>query len=79
LQVERGEQVTAALNIDDFGENRFLFMVTKEGTVKKTAAVRLCHAPQGGIIAINLDGKDELRYVFETDGNKEILMASAAA
>ncbi|HEX8236536.1 MAG TPA: DNA gyrase subunit A [Abditibacteriaceae bacterium] len=76
LQVERGEQVTAALNIDDFGENRFLFMVTKEGTVKKTALADYATRRQGGIIAINLDGKDELRYVFETDGNKEILMAS---
>jgi DNA gyrase subunit A len=76
LQVERGEQVTAALNIDDFGENRFLFMVTKEGTVKKTALSDYATRRQGGIIAINLDGKDELRYVFETDGNKEILMAS---
>jgi DNA gyrase subunit A len=76
LQVERGEQVTAALNIDDFGDNRFLFMVTKEGTVKKTALSDYATRRQGGIIAINLDGKDELRYVFETDGNKEILMAS---
>jgi DNA gyrase subunit A len=76
LQVERGEQVTAVLNIDDFGENRYLFMVTKEGTVKKTALADYATRRSGGIIAINLDGKDELRYVFETDGNKEIILAS---
>jgi DNA gyrase subunit A len=51
-------------------------MVTKEGTVKKTALADYATRRSGGIIAINLDGKDELRYVFETDGNKEIILAS---
>ncbi len=76
LQVERGEQITAVLNIDDFSENRYLFMVTKEGTVKKTQLSDYATRRQGGIIAINLEGKDELRFVFQTDGKKEILLAS---
>jgi len=76
LQVERGEQVTAVLNIDDFSDSKYLFMVTKEGTVKKTSLSDYATRRTGGIIAINLDGKDELRYVFQTDGNKEILLAS---
>jgi DNA gyrase subunit A len=76
LQVERGEQITAVLNVDDFSDNRFLFMVTKEGTVKKTALADYATKRQGGIIAINLDGKDELRFVFPTDGTKEVILAS---
>lgn len=76
LQVERGEQITAVLNIDDFSEGRYLFMVTREGTVKKTSLADYATKRQGGIIAINLDGKDELRFVFQTDGNKDILLAS---
>jgi DNA gyrase subunit A len=76
LQVERGEQITAVLNIDDFSEGKYLFMVTRDGTVKKTSLADYATKRQGGIIAINLDGKDELRHVFQTDGTKEIVLAS---
>lgn len=76
LQVEKGEQVTAVLSVDDFGDERYLFMVTREGTVKKTALADYATKRQGGIIAINLDGKDELRFVFQTDGKKEVIMAT---
>lgn len=76
LQVERGETVTAVRNIAEFTDDRYLFMVTKEGTVKKTALSEYATRRQGGIIAINLEGKDELRFVFETDGTKEIILAS---
>jgi DNA gyrase subunit A len=76
LQVERGEQVTAVLNINDFSDGKYLFMVTKEGTVKKTALANYATKRQGGIIAINLTEKDELRFVFQTDGTKDILLAS---
>ena len=76
LQLERGEQVTTVLNIDDFSEDKYLFMVTREGTVKKTSLSDYATRRQGGIIAINLTEKDELRYVFQTDGTKEILLAS---
>ena len=76
LQVERGEAVTAALNIADFSEGRYLFMVTREGTVKKTALQDYANRRTGGLIAINLEGKDELKFVFETDGKKEIILAS---
>jgi DNA gyrase subunit A len=74
--LEKGESVTAVLNIADFSESKYLFMVTKAGTVKKTPLADYATRRQGGIIAINLDGKDELRFVFQTDGKKEILMAT---
>lgn len=76
LQVAKGEQVTAVLNIDDFSEGKYLFMVTREGTVKKSALADYSTRRQGGIIAINLAEKDELRYVFQTNGHKDILLAS---
>jgi DNA gyrase subunit A len=76
LQVERGEYVTAALNIADFSDSRFLFMVTRDGTVKKTPLSAYATKLQKGIIAINLEGADELRFVFQTDGKKEIILAS---
>ena len=76
LQVDQGEYVTAALNIAEFSDNRFLFMVTQGGTVKKTALSAYATKLQKGIIAINLEGSDELRFVFQTDGKKEIILAS---
>ncbi len=76
LQVERGEVVTAVLNVSDFSGDHYLFMVTREGTVKKTSLADYANRRTGGLIAINLDGKDELKFVFETDGKKEILLAS---
>lgn len=75
LPVEKGEQVTTVLNIDDF-EGKYLFMVTRDGTVKKSSLSDYATRRQGGIIAINLAQKDELRFVFQTDGSKEILLAS---
>ncbi len=76
LQVERGEVVTAVLNVANFDGEHYLFMVTREGTVKKTSLSDYANRRTGGLIAINLDGKDELKFVFETDGTKEILLAS---
>jgi DNA gyrase subunit A len=76
LQVEQGEAVTAVLNITNFAEGRYLFMVTRDGTVKKTALKDYATRLQKGIIAINLEGSDELKFVFQTDGKKEIILAS---
>ena len=74
--LERGESVTAVLSIADFSDGRYLFMVTHEGTVKKTSLADYATRRAGGLIAINLEGKDELRFVFQTDGKKEIVLAS---
>lgn len=76
LQVERGEQITAVKNVDDFSEGQFLFMVTRNGVVKKTALSDYATRRSGGLIAIKLDENDELSYVFLTDGTKEIILAS---
>ena len=76
LQVEKGEQITAVLNIADFASKHYLFMVTREGTVKKTPLSDYATRLQKGIIAIKLEESDELRFVFETDGSKEIILAS---
>ena len=76
LQTESGEVVTAVLNISEFSDDKYLFMVTRGGTVKKTPLSDYSTRLQKGIIAIKLQDKDELRFVFQTDGNKEIILAS---
>jgi DNA gyrase subunit A len=51
-------------------------MVTRNGVVKKTPLVDYATRLQRGIIAINLDDDDRLDFVFQTDGKKEIILAS---
>ncbi len=79
LQIEKGEKITAVLNVSDFSDGRYLFMVTKNGTVKKTPLSDYATKLQKGIIAIRLDEDDELRFVFRTDGQKEVILASRQA
>ena len=76
LQTETGEVVTAVLNISEFADDKYLFMVTRDGVIKKSKLTDYATRLQKGIIAIKLDDKDELRFVFQTDGTKEIILAS---
>jgi len=76
IQIESGEHVTAVRAIKEFSEDRYLFMATKQGTVKKTTLSQYETRMKGGIIAIGLDDGDELHWVIETDGKRDILMAT---
>jgi len=78
LQVEQGEHIqtmihTSSIEDDD---SRYLFMVTKQGTVKRMEASALKNIRQSGIRALNLDEGDELISVLETDGKQKILIAT---
>jgi DNA gyrase subunit A len=66
--------VVAAHNLEE--EGRFVFFATRNGTVKKTALSEFSNPRSSGIIAINLDGKDELIGVKLTDGKQMIFLAS---
>lgn len=57
-------------------EDRFLVMVTRNGTVKRLPVVALKNIRASGIRALNLDEGDELISVRETDGTKKILIAT---
>jgi len=77
LQVEQGEHIQAMIHtpsIEDDG--RFLFMVTRQGTVKRLPASALKNIRQNGIRALRLDEGDELIAVLETDGSRNILIAT---
>jgi DNA gyrase subunit A len=54
-------------------------MVTREGTVKKTALSDYANRRTGGLIAIDLEGKDELKFVFITDGKRKFCLPAARA
>ncbi|MBW3016594.1 DNA gyrase subunit A [Candidatus Woesearchaeota archaeon] len=76
LQLGDKEKVTAFSPVKQFEENKFLFMVTGDGTVKKTSLAEFSNPRKGGIIAINLAENDELKSVMLTDGNQQIIIAS---
>ena len=77
LQVEQGERVQTMIHtrsIEDDG--RFLFMVTRNGTVKRLPANTLKNLRNNGIRALRMDEGDQLITVRETDGNQKILIAT---
>jgi DNA gyrase subunit A len=77
LQLGEGEMITAFIPVKEFKKDNYLFMVTEQGTVKKTSLEQFSHPRKGGIKALGLDEGDELIQVLLTDGQKHILIATA--
>jgi len=71
---EKLTALVAAQNLEE--EGRFVFMATKSGTVKKSALTEFSNPRSTGIIAINLDGPDELIGAKLTDSKQMIFLAS---
>ncbi|MCL6477898.1 MAG: DNA gyrase subunit A [Peptococcaceae bacterium] len=76
LPIEKDERITAVIPVKEFLEEMYLFMVTRRGIVKKTQLTQYKTSRRDGIIAINLDGGDELVEVTLTDGNQEIMLGT---
>ena len=71
------ESVTAMVVTREFDENEYLVMVTRKGTVKRIPLIALNTRRSTGIRAITLDEDDQLVNVMRTNGNDNILIASA--
>lgn len=76
LPLEQGEKITAVIPVKEFLEEQYMFMATNKGTVKKTKLKDLESARKAGLVAINLDDKEDLIGVELTDGNSEIILAT---
>ena len=77
LPVEAGESVSAMIHTDDISSGeRFLVMVTRNGTVKRLPGESLRNLRSNGIRALKLDEGDELISVKETTGDMNILIAT---
>ena len=76
LPVEAGEKVTAMIHLRDFPEDRYLTMVTRNGTVKRIQLSSIHTNRKAGIRCITLEEGDELICVRETDGKQAILIAT---
>ncbi len=77
LDLDAGEEITAVVNTDDFGEGEFLTMATSGGYVKRTPAEEFENIRSTGIIAAKLEAEDELADVAVTDGDHDLLLGTA--
>ena len=77
LPLEAGESVTAMVITREFDDNEFLMMVTRKGTVKRIPFIALKTNRKTGIRAITLEEGDHLINVIRTNGNDNILLATA--
>ena len=77
IQVETGERVQAMLHFRETGDEQlYLFMTTRNGTVKRLEVSALKNLRNNGIRALTLDEGDELISVTETRGHDRVLIAT---
>ena len=76
LQLSPGEKITAMIPIKEYEEDKNLFMVTKNGIVKKTVLSEYENVRKTGLTAINLRDDDELIEVKTTNKDSEIFLVT---
>jgi DNA gyrase subunit A len=77
LPLEANEKINAFLATRDYDENKFVFMATSAGTVKKTPLSEFAYQRTSGKIAIDLREEDTLIGVAITDGQQNIMLFSS--
>jgi DNA gyrase subunit A len=77
LPLEQGEKINAMLPVREFSENKYIFMATTTGTVKKTPLIEFERQRTGGKIAIDLQEGDRLVGCAITDGSQNVLLFSS--
>ena len=78
LPLEEGEKINAVLAIREYEADKYIFMATASGTVKKTPLVDYSRPRANGIIAVDLKEGDQLVDVALTDGQSDIMLFSSA-
>ena len=76
IQIEPEEKVSAMIRARGLEEDKYLFFVTRKGTVKRMSQSALRNIRANGLRALNLEEGDELISVIPTDGSENILIAS---
>ncbi|MFH1221799.1 MAG: DNA gyrase subunit A [Candidatus Micrarchaeota archaeon] len=72
----KDEKVTSWISVSEFTDKEFLFMVTRNGIVKRTSLTDFSNPRKGGIIAITLKEGDGLIDVIKTSGSDQIFIAT---
>ena len=78
LNLDDDESVSEILPVDEFSDDKYIFMATRKGTTKKTNLSLFAKKYKSGIKAINLDDDDVLIGTAITSGEDEILLASSS-
>jgi DNA gyrase subunit A len=78
LPLEQGERINAVLPVREYSKDRYIFMATASGTVKKTPLVDFSRPRSNGIIAVDLREDDQLIGVDITDGHQSIMLFTSA-
>nr|WP_067298813.1 DNA gyrase subunit A [Marinobacterium profundum] len=78
LPLEEGERITTILPVNEYREDRFVFMATANGTVKKTPLNSFSRPRTSGLIALGLDEGDTLIGAAITTGEDDILLVTSA-
>mgnify|MGYP000143098519 FL=1 len=76
--LEDGERINAVLPVKEFSDDKFIFMATRAGTVKKTPLSDFSNPRKAGIIAVDLLDDDYLIGVELTTGQSDIVLVSNA-
>ena len=76
--LDEGEKINAILPVKEFAEDRYVFMATSLGTVKKTPLSDFSNPRKAGIIAVALDDNDFLIGAQLTSGSNDIMLVSDA-
>jgi len=79
LELDADERLATTVAVKDLGEEElYLLFATEQGVVKKTELSAYARPRATGIIALNIDEGDRLLSVKVTDGDQEVLLATAA-
>jgi len=78
LPLAENERVTTLLPVDSYAEDHFVFMATRNGTVKKTPLPNFSRPRNSGLIALGLDEGDMLIGAAITDGKRDVMLFSSS-
>ena len=77
LQLQPEEKVSSVIRVGREQQDGYLFMCTVRGVVKKTAFEQYKNVRNSGLIAINLDNGDELKWIRQSTGDNEIIISTS--
>lgn len=76
LALNEGELIAAMIKVEDFDEDKYIVMVTKNGKIKRTSLSSYKNVRKNGLIAIGLDEGDEIAGVRMTSGGDQLIIAT---
>jgi len=76
LNIEQGEQIESFINYEGKATGKYIFLTTRNGTVKKSKLSEFENIRKSGIVAIKLDKGDELVWSKLTTGEDDVLLVT---